>query len=183
AKAPLADSLQSALRTLEGAGACGWIVDLRMNGGGNVWPMQVGIAPLIGDSVITREVNAGRSAGYTVYVDGAAIAVEPNGERVTIVQVDDPYVLQRPDAPVAVLIDKATASSAEAIAIAFRPRPATRFFGQPTAGYSTVNRGAQLPDGASMVITVGTMADRTGRAYGESIPPDELVEAAEPSWP
>jgi carboxyl-terminal processing protease len=182
-QAPLADSLQNALRTLEGAGACGWIVDLRMNGGGNVWPMQVGIAPLIGDSVITREAVKGRPAGYTVYADGAAIAVEPTGERATIVQVDDPYVMQRPDAAVAVLIDKGTASSAEAIAIAFRPRPATRFFGVPTAGYSTVNRGAQLPDGANMVITVGTMADRDGRAYGGPIEPDELIEVAEGSWP
>src|SRR5262249_15332217 len=31
--------------------ATGWIVDLRGNSGGNMWPMVAGIGPLLGDSV------------------------------------------------------------------------------------------------------------------------------------
>ena len=50
----LADSLQTAIRTLKAAGACGWIVDLRDNGGGNMWPMLAGIGPLLGDSLVGR---------------------------------------------------------------------------------------------------------------------------------
>lgn len=182
-RAPLTDSLQHALRTLEAGGACGWVVDLRMNGGGNVWPMQAGIGPLVGDSVLTREVLDGRVVGSSLYVDGSAIEVAADGTRQEIVRVADPYRMRRADAPVAVLIDGATASSAEAVAIIFRPRPRTRFFGQPTAGVSTVNRGAQLPDGANMVITVGVMADRNGRAYGGAIAPDEVVPMPAGFWP
>lgn len=182
-QAPLADSLQSALRTLEGAGACGWIVDLRQNGGGNVWPMQLGIAPLVGDSILTRAVLNGAPDGYTVYLDGTAIAVAQDGTRTPVVSITDAYTMRNPLAPVAVLIDGATGSSAESIAITFRPRPNTRFFGVPTAGYSTINRGVSLPDGGNMVVTVGAMADRTGRAYGGPLEPDERIPVVESSWP
>jgi C-terminal processing protease CtpA/Prc len=180
--APLADSLQAAIRTLEGQGACGWIVDLRGNGGGNVWPMQAGIGPLLGDSVISAAAP-GDPPGRSVYVDGAAIEVGPDGTRQVISRVQQPYVVRRPGAPVALLLDRHTASSAEGIAIAFRPRPDTRTFGEPTAGYSTVNRGSALPDGANMVITVRAMTDRTGRRYGEALVPDERVATPEDHWP
>src|SRR5690606_26718511 len=46
-----AESLQSLIGSLddESAGACGWIVDLRRNSGGNLWPMVLGVGPLLGD--------------------------------------------------------------------------------------------------------------------------------------
>ena len=173
--APLTDSLQNALRTLEEAGACGWIVDLRMNGGGNIWPMQTGIAPLVGDTVLSLERVDGRVIGSTVYSGGATFMVDSAGAREEATRAEHPYVMRRPGAPAAVLMDGATASSAEGIAIIFRTRPRTRFFGQPTAGYSSINEGFPLPDGANMVVTVGVMHDRAGRAYGGSIEPDELI--------
>lgn len=173
--APLTDSLQSALRTLEQAGACGWILDLRMNGGGNIWPMQTGIAPLVGDTVLSLQRSGGRVIGSTVYSGGATFMVDSAGTREEATRAAHPYVMQRPDAPVAVLLDGATASSAEGIAIIFRTRPKTRFFGAPTAGYSSINEGYALPDGANMVITVGVMQDRAGRPYGGPIEPDELI--------
>lgn len=182
-QAPLADSLQDALRTLDTAGACGWIVDLRMNGGGNVWPMQAGIGPLLGDSVISLELKDGRPVSRSLYVNGDAIAEEPIGTRQVVTHVANAYRVRNAAAPVAVLIDGATASSAEGIAIAFRPRPNTRFFGMPTAGYTTINRGAQLPDGANMVVTVGAMTDRDGRPYAEALQPDERVEMPAGFWP
>ena len=180
--APLGADIQAALRSLDGAGACGWLLDLRMNGGGNVWPMQLGIAPLLGDSVISVEYADGRVVGRTLYVGGATIA-EENGVRTEVNRVAEPYVMAHPGAPVAVLIDNATGSSAEALAIAFRTRPNTRFFGEATSGYSSINRGSALPDGANMVITIGAMTDRHGRVYGVPIEPDEVVDMPQAWWP
>src|SRR5690606_40666707 len=37
-----AETLQALIRSLDEAGACGWIVDLRRNSGGNLWPMLLG---------------------------------------------------------------------------------------------------------------------------------------------
>ena len=33
-----------------------------------------------------------------------------------------------------------------------------------------------MSDGAALILTVSTMADRTGRLYGEKVIPDQLVE-------
>lgn len=65
-------------------------------------------------------------------------------------RVDTPYRL-RHDAPkVAVLIDNGTASSGEAVLIAFQRRPDTRTFGNATCGLSTANQEYMLSDGASL---------------------------------
>jgi hypothetical protein len=69
-----------------------------------------------------------------------------------------------------------TASSGEAVTIAFRGRPRTRSFGLPTAGLSTSNGTFPLPDGAALLLTTAIEADRTGRRYGDKIEPDQLVE-------
>ncbi len=76
---------------------------------------------------------------------------------------------------VAVLIDGGTGSSGEAIAIAFRGRPHTRFFGEHTEGVSTVNETFALSDGASMWLTIGVGADRSGKQYLDGFAPDEVI--------
>jgi carboxyl-terminal processing protease len=179
----LADTLHHVLRDFEARGACGWVVDLRLNGGGNVWPMYAGVGPLLGDSLLNIEVEDGRVVGRTVYVDGHAIAVDAAGERHVLASVEAPYRMRNAAAPVAVLTDGGTASSAEALAIAFRTRPNTRLFGQPTGGYATGNRGVRLRDGANMVVTVDAMRDRHGREYGDPIEPDEIIEMPDGFWP
>lgn len=181
--AVLADTLQHVLRRLEAEGACGWIVDLRMNGGGNVWPMYAGIGPLLGDSVLNATLVAGRVVPGALYLEGVAFSVEADGRRIEAARAAQPHRLRQPGAPVAVLIDGGTASSAEAIAIAFRTRPETRFFGQPTAGYTTGNRGIGLADGANLVVTFGAMTDRHGREYAAPLEPDESVPLPPGVWP
>lgn len=88
--------------------------------------------------------------------------------------VDDPVTISG-HPPVAVLIDGGTGSSGEAVAIAFKGRAGTRFFGVPTAGVSTSNNGFRLPDQANLVITVGMDVDRTGERYALDVDPDETV--------
>jgi carboxyl-terminal processing protease len=51
------------------------------------------------------------------------------------------------------LIDRRTASGAEAVLIAFRGRPRTRSFGKATAGVSTGNVCHRLADGSLLAIT------------------------------
>jgi C-terminal processing protease CtpA/Prc len=171
----LADTLQNMIRRNDEAGACRWIVDLRMNGGGNMWPMLAGIGPLLGDTLIGGTVSPRGRASW-IYRDGAATFIHEDGRAETFVRTTNPAVSVRTRLPaVAVLIDAGTGSSGEAVAIAFKGRPNTRFFGSPTAGASTSNQGYRLPDGRNMVLTVGTMVDRNGRTYGMPVPPDEFV--------
>jgi C-terminal processing protease CtpA/Prc len=78
----------------------------------------------------------------------------------------------------AVLIDRSTGSSGEAIAIAFRGRGHTRFFGEHTQGVSTVNTTILLSDGAELWLTIGVQADRYGKEYVNGFAPDEVLESA-----
>nr|WP_274705471.1 S41 family peptidase [Sphingomonas sp. H160509] len=41
-------SVRGALLRMEQSPLCGWIIDLRGNGGGNMWPMLWGLDPLLG---------------------------------------------------------------------------------------------------------------------------------------
>jgi len=46
-----ADSVQDQIRAADGPALAGWIVDLRGNGGGNMWPMIAGVGPVLGEGI------------------------------------------------------------------------------------------------------------------------------------
>jgi len=168
-----ANGIQQAIREADRPDLVGWIVDLRGNHGGNMWPMLAGIGPVLGEGVVGWFVDPDETYTPWSYEDGRARA----GTTV-IQQVSSPYRLERPNPRVAVLYDGRVASSGEAIAIAFRGRPNTRSFGTPTCGYSTGNRGFRLTNGAMLTLTTVTMADRHLTVYGDTVWPDEVIPDA-----
>lgn len=169
-----AEALQAALAGLDRRGACGYVVDLRPNTGGNMYPMIAGLGPLLGDSLLGSMVDRSGPRSSWRYRSGAAVGRDSTGDTV-LARVSRPVQLREPGAPVAVLIGPATASSGEAVAISFRGRPATRFFGQPTAGFTTGNIPILLPDSAAINLTVSAEADRAGTVYDGPILPDSSV--------
>ena len=167
----LATQYHRLIESVDSEGVCGWIINLRGNTGGNMWPMVAGVGPILGEGVAGFFVDPDSVVDTWSYSNGSS---QLNG--VSLANANQPYQLLSPAPPVAVLTDSLTASSGEAAAISFRGRPGARSFGAPTWGVSTANRGYPLSDGATLVLTVSTMADRTGRLYGEEVPPDEIVE-------
>ncbi len=159
---------RGALATFYRAHICRYIVDLRGNGGGNIYPMINGLQALLGPEPY----------GYSQYVGGAE---EPRTlANAPYMPMGDAAVDPRQrdlqgTAPVAVLIDRDTASSGEFTAMSFEGRPHTRFFGEPTAGYLTINGHYNLPDGAFMAVSIGWSTDRLHRTYRETIEPDETT--------
>ncbi|HQR45999.1 MAG TPA: S41 family peptidase [Thermoanaerobaculia bacterium] len=142
---------------------CGWVVDLRGNTGGNMWPMVAALAPFLGEETLGC-------------FEGGADPEQAWNARMAS-ENPPPIVLEAlQSARVAVLTGPGTASSGEAITTAFRGRPGTKSFGEPTAGLSTANRPFPLPDGGAILLTVSVMADRTGRWYGGPIEPDVRIE-------
>ncbi|WP_231956679.1 S41 family peptidase [Actinoplanes sp. SE50/110] len=156
---------------------CGWVVDLRGNGGGNMWPMLTALAPLLIGPTLGYFVDAsGKRSSWILrdgqlFVDGSPQLPQP-----------DNYSLARPQPPVAILTDPLTASAAEATLIAFRGQANSRTFGQPTAGFPSANEAFALSDGAVLLITVANDADRTGHVYPNlvAIPPDQPVSHSKP---
>lgn len=158
------------IQEIDAQPTCGWVVDLRGNKGGNMWPMLAGVSPLLGDGEIGSFVN---QTGVMQPWELRAGQSLRGGEVVTTAPV---YELQQPEPPVAVLVDGFTASSGEATLLAFVGRPDTRTFGEPTTGAATVPQYYELSDGAGVVLAAAWMADRTGGTYDAEIQPDELVE-------
>ncbi|MEP6730449.1 MAG: S41 family peptidase [bacterium] len=165
-----ANEIQNEIRRTDRDDLIGWIVDLRGNGGGNMWPMIAGLGPVLGEGLLGWFIDpAGVEAPWT-YHDGASWV-----SAVALQRVDAPYTLKNPNPKVAVLVDNGVASSGEATFIAFRKRASTRSFGVATCGLSTANSGFVLSDGAFLNLTISVMADRTKTTYGDQVEPDERV--------
>jgi len=162
-------AFQARLRSLAKRVRCGWVVDLRGNTGGNMWPMLAGIGPVLGDGLAGRFVRADTAEAWG-YTHGYAWEGSD-----TIVHVPNPLDLSATSAHVAVLTDSMTASSGEAITISFRGRPGARSFGAPTAGLSTGNQEYALSDGSMLFLTTSIEADRIGHLYGSGVVPDTIV--------
>ncbi len=161
------DCVSALLLGLAVQGAVRWIVDLRLNHGGNMWPMLAGIGPLAGHGELGAFVR-GEERWFWSYAAGEASI---DGEVLSRVQSEVMAPLLE-DAPVAVLISQLTASSGEILTLSFVGRSGTRLFGEPTRGLTTSNSLYELSDGAALLITSAIDADRTGQLYDGPITPD-----------
>ncbi|MEO8316607.1 MAG: S41 family peptidase [Pseudomonadota bacterium] len=157
--------------------APGWIVDLADNTGGNMMPMLAGLGPLLGVGTIGAFEFANHSQTPWQYDETGRLWLDHECVLRTSCTVDPVQQLS----PVAVVIGPRTASSGEAVVIAFSGRSRSRSFGLPTRGVSTSNESFDLVDGASLAITTARFADRTGRVFGGAVYPDEPVSIPGPT--
>ncbi len=162
-----AQTVQRLVREIDQAPLCKWVVDLRRNTGGNMWPMVAGVGPILGEGEWVVFVDhLEKQAAF--YRNGQA-GISPDH---VLADVDEPYKLQCPEPLVAVLTSQLTASSGEFTALAFRGLPRARSFGEPTQGVPTANARQNLSDGAFILLTTALGADRTGRTYDSPLLPD-----------
>jgi len=143
-----------------------WVVDLRHNTGGNMWPMLAGLNALMEDG----------TAGYFVSTKGESGWKNKNGELLGSKESIDNYKIKKQDAKIAVLIDSRTASSGEMTAVSFSGLPNVKFFGTPSAGYTTANRTCNLSNGTQLYLASSYIADRNHKAFMDKIIPDVIVE-------
>jgi C-terminal processing protease CtpA/Prc len=173
-----ADKLHGLVVDLQAQKPDGWIIDLRGNLGGNMWPMLAGIGPVVGEGDLGSFQSPGGNNEPWYYRAGKA-GSRPRGQDSVGAQVTMPP-FHLPQLPwVAVLLDRSTASSGEAIAISFAGRPRSRSFGEHTMGFATANDGNPLSDGATLYLCSSVEADRTGKRYEDGIDPD--VDLAAPN--
>lgn len=159
-------------RALEDLSDCkGFVIDLRQDGGGNMWPMLAGLGPLLGTEVVGKFQYPNGDAEEWWWRDGWSGQAE-----IPCTEVIPPHGSSFPsDIPIALLTSRRTGSSGEATLVSFLGRPNTRTFGQATAGLSTGNSSISLSDGALLLLTTSSYADRTGKVYGHEIAPDVEV--------
>lgn len=148
---------------IESKGQQGVIVNLAGNRGGNMWPMLSGLSAILPEGDLLNMV--------TVNGEKEPVTLEKS-DKINQIKKDQ-ETLKKLKVPVAVIIDQKTASSAEIVALAFRGLEYVKLFGEPSAGYTSVNMEKQLYDGFLLGLTIGALEDRSKKLYfNEPIQPD-----------
>jgi C-terminal processing protease CtpA/Prc len=159
--------IQNIIHSIDTLNVNGWIIDLRENRGGNMYPMIAGLGPLVGEGVLGYFIGKNESykSAWTYYKG-----------QVGYIKVETPYVLINKNIKIAVLIGEKTSSSGEMTTISFIGKNNTKLFGQPSGGYTTANQGFKLSDGSYLYLATSYVADRNAKKYLSKIIPDITVE-------
>ena len=165
-----ARQIQGKIKELDKCNIQSWIVDLEDNSGGYVWPMLLGLSPLLGEGIMGYLVDADNN--YYSWGCSKGGVFYDNEE---MMKLSNPYCLKNKIKKLAVIIGTRTASAGEAIAISFKGAENTCLIGSPTRGISVGNTTYELSDGARVFLTRTKFSDRNKNIYGASIEPD--VEA------
>ncbi|WP_412466667.1 S41 family peptidase [Pedobacter sp. KLB.chiD] len=164
-----ADTIRRIIQKLDTENAiAGWIVDLRHNTGGNMWPMLAGLNALVADG----------NAGY--FVIGRMEKKRPwpneNGKISGKPANISTYKVKNNSLRIAVLLDARTGSSGEMAVVSLLGLPNVKSFGQTSAGYTTANYTFNLSNGDQLQLARTYVADRTGKGYPENIKPDVFID-------
>jgi len=143
----------------------GIVLDLRLNGGGAMYPMMLGLEHLL------QEGNLGSFTGNLK----ENWVLKNNGFYLdTIIQASIVPKCSIPAKliPVVVLIGPGTGSSGEFLAISFKKRKNTIFLGEKTAGYVTSIAGFKVTDVVYLNLSTGYGRDKMGQIYEQALVPD-----------
>ncbi|MEZ4986791.1 MAG: S41 family peptidase [Saprospiraceae bacterium] len=156
------DSLQRSILWLYNQQPKGWIIDLRHNSGGWIYPMLAGLGPLLGPGIKAFEMSGDRVvATYYYYKDTT-----------DYVSLSDSVWFFEKQLPIAVMIGEGTGSAGELLTLSFRGNPKTALIGSPTYGISTGLHGFFMPDSNWVCVTNCIMTDRKKNGDGGQIHPD-----------
>ncbi|QQT27921.1 S41 family peptidase [Sphingobacterium spiritivorum] len=147
----------------------GWIIDLRLNTGGNMYPILLGLKEFIGDNIMFggfRDAH-NKSTGNWEIKEGKLLIDGIVLDR----QTDLDYPIKT-DIPVIILTSCYTASAGEMTAISFIGRNNVSIVGEPTANYTTAVQGFEINENAGINLSTDYVVDRNLKVYKSNILPD-----------
>jgi C-terminal processing protease CtpA/Prc len=166
-----AQKIQNYIRALDSDSNIGWVVDLRENTGGNMYPMIAGLGPLLGNGILGYFIDKRENKTAWFYQDGIATT---EGSK-SIIKIAKFYTIKNKTARIAVIIGNKTASSGEMTTISFIGKSNVKLFGQSSGGYLTGNRPFALLDGSCIALAGCYVTDRTLKKYTNFIVPDIIT--------
>lgn len=132
-----AQSLADSITRLSNKSKKGIIIDLRLNGGGNIYPMLSGLSQLLGNQTVAYETDINDNIVRNWEIKNGNFFI--GGYQATNIKLIPAPKLNK--IPVVVIIGPVTRSAGSMVAIAFKGRPNTCFIGEPTADGDTTSNG------------------------------------------
>lgn len=161
------------MRRLDQPPVCGWIIDLRRTGAGDLWSYLAAIGTILGEGDVGGFLYADET--HEVWSYRAGKVLWAGNERDESLVQSGIYHPIRVMTPVALLTGPATIAAGELVIVAFQGRQNVRTFGEPTSGLPTLSMHTSLSDGTVVYISGAFGKDRNGKVYKGPISPDEPV--------
>ncbi|MEO8885349.1 MAG: S41 family peptidase [Mucilaginibacter sp.] len=168
----VAQTLNDSLSTLLKHNIKGIVLDLRLNGGGSMVPMILGVSQLI---------QPGKIGSFIDQTNQDWIIKDNQFYFGTEVQaaITPKFMVNAVNIPVVILTSPVTGSSAEFFIIAFKGRKNTVLLGSNTAGYTTAVKGIKIDDSSYIYLSTGYAKDRNGKEYKDDIKADIPLAAVD----
>jgi len=148
----------------------GWVIDLRKNTGGSMWPMLIALTPFYPNGTIGYFIGDQKDISWS----NSNGQIWNNQTSQTNKYLSDPiyYKLKNKKLKIAVLIGPYTASAGEAVAISTKSIKTAKLFGNKTSGFSTANKAIKITEDEYLIITTSVDADFNKKEYWDGISPD-----------
>jgi carboxyl-terminal processing protease len=176
----IANQLRDSLCLLAAQHPRGFIIDLRINNGGNSAPMLSGLGPLFHLNILGYGVSReGQMISPVKMLNGTVL--DDQGKATVDIKNSckiDPVV------PIAVLFGSSTTSSAEITAAFLKQQPHTRSFGEPTPGFCSATEGFLFGrQQGYLLLTVNRIADAKKHVYQDLVVrPDVLINSKDDNF-
>ena len=162
--------LTKVIHNLDKINVNGWVIDLRFNNGGNMYPMLAGLSPLLPKGVL----------GYFINKKNKKIGWKHDNGKIflgseKVVQNSNHFKLKSKKR-IAILAGSWTGSSGEFVLVSFLKSKDVKFFGEPTYGFTTGNEIFKLKDGSMVALTTTFAADKEGKSIRGKIKPDQTID-------
>ncbi|WP_298540514.1 S41 family peptidase [uncultured Aquimarina sp.] len=151
----------------------GWIIDLRLNIGGNSNVMLAGLYHLIGDNTVSLYLDADKNVKNRSGLHNG-IYYEDQKIQARVKTIPKPNT----EIPVALITGVMTASAGEFVALGFRGRKKLIIIGEESFGLTTANDLFELPFKTKAAITLSYATDRSAVFTNNIEPQIEIVKEA-----
>ena len=167
-----AQTLNDSLCVLLNKNIKGIILDARLDGGGAMFPMILGVKQLLSDGFL-GSFRTKKKEDWFIKNNGFFI------DTTLLTEVKPKCNVDAQSIPIVILVGPGTGSSGEFFLMAFKDRKNTILLGSQTAGWVTVNTGLPINDTAFMNLSVGYGADRNETIYKEALEPDITITSVD----
>ncbi len=152
-----------------------WIIDLRLNGGGNIRPMLGGLGMFFEDGIVSYYIDRnGKTEDEAAFKNGDFTI---DGKVQANIKTKIPAIKPK---KIAVLIGPGTGSSGEGVAVVLQQRQDTKLFGTKSAGMANATNGFVFADDkAYFLISVASIGNKSKKVMPEFVMPNVEIKKLE----